>query len=72
MSDYSFDIAKCVVFDLETYPNRWCVGFLGPGSDGHTTFKIVEDRKSLAKLLEGSPSKAGFSLGTTASDSTSL
>jgi hypothetical protein len=47
-----FDIARCVAFDLEVYPGRWCVGFHGPDQKGKLTTSIVDgDRKKLAAVL---------------------
>jgi DNA polymerase elongation subunit (family B) len=48
---FTFALRSCVVFDLECYPGRWCVGFQGPGSNGAATFKCVENREDLTKLL---------------------
>ena len=48
----SFDLARCVVFDLEVYPGRWCVGFLGQGSSGAMETLIVDgDRDKLERTL---------------------
>jgi hypothetical protein len=48
-----FELSRCVAFDVETFPGRrWCVGFLGPGSDGAATTRLVDgDKEELAKLL---------------------
>jgi hypothetical protein len=47
-----FDIARCVAFDLEVYPGRWCVGFHGPDQRGKLTTSIVDgDRGKLAATL---------------------
>jgi hypothetical protein len=51
MSDYSFDLAKCVVFDLECYPNHWCVGFHGYDRCGEPTTRIVETKAELVRML---------------------
>ncbi len=49
----NFDLARCVVFDLEVYPGRWCVGFHGPDQRGKlTTFVVDGDRNKLAKTLD--------------------
>src|SRR5262245_51929818 len=47
-----FDLDRCVVFDLEVFPGRWCVGFLGAGSQGAATTRIVDgNRDELSRLL---------------------
>jgi hypothetical protein len=48
---FTFDQQRCVVLDVEVFPGRWCVGFLGPGSSGTATTKIVESREQLATVL---------------------
>ena len=49
----SFDLACCVVFDLEVYAGHWCVGFHGPNAKGKlTTFIVDGDRNKLAKTLD--------------------
>ena len=40
-TDLSFDLKNAVVFDLETYPGRWCVGFRGPDAKGKITSTTV-------------------------------
>lgn len=49
---YTFDLSRCVVFDVEVYPGRWCVGFHGPGSTGVTTTRVVETRNDLRRMLD--------------------
>ena len=34
---FTFDFARCVAFDLEVYPGRWCVGFHGRNRHGKFT-----------------------------------
>jgi hypothetical protein len=49
---YPFDLACCVVADVETYPGRWCVGFHGPNLQGEPTTWLVDgNRDHLAKVL---------------------
>src|SRR4051794_3213124 len=49
---FPFALDRCVVADVETYPNHWCVGFHGPDSEGRLTTWIVDgDRDQLAKVL---------------------
>jgi P4 family phage/plasmid primase-like protien len=45
-------LGRYVAFDLETYPDHWCVGFHGIDQDGHLTTWIVETRADLRKLLK--------------------
>jgi hypothetical protein len=48
----TFDLARSVVFDIEVYPGRWCVGFLGEGRGGRVETTIVDgDRGRLARTL---------------------
>ena len=42
-----FDLSKCVVFDVEVYSGRWCVGFSWSG----TTIVVDGDRDVLAEYL---------------------
>src|SRR4051812_33263324 len=52
-SRYPFDLSRCVVADVETYPNRWCVGFHGLSLDGEIRTQIVDgDRAKLARTLD--------------------
>jgi hypothetical protein len=61
---YTFSLQSCIAFDLEVYPGRWCVGFLGPGSDGARTTRVVDgSRGELAKLLEWFGSKGRILVG---------
>ena len=46
-----FDPSRCVVFDLECYPGRWCVGFHGIDHAGRLSTKIVETKNDLEGLL---------------------
>jgi|GEM_PF-4848998 len=46
-----FDASRCVVFDLECYPGRWCVGFHGIDQAGRLSTKIVETKNDLEGLL---------------------
>src|SRR5262249_48844980 len=47
------DIKKCVVFDLEVSPGRWCVGFHGPDPRGDLATQVVDgDASQLAALLK--------------------
>lgn len=49
---FSFDLSRAVVCDVETYPNRWCVGFHGLGRTGEmVTLTIDGDHIRLAKTL---------------------
>jgi hypothetical protein len=45
---YAFDPDKCIVFDAEVYPGRWCCGFLAP--DGKH-WCVDGDRELLAETL---------------------
>jgi hypothetical protein len=45
---FAFALARCVVFDLEVYPGRWCVGFRGPGPDGMLRARVVESLDELS------------------------
>jgi P4 family phage/plasmid primase-like protien len=47
-----FDLVRCVVFDLEVYPGRWCVGFHGPDPHGQMAIRIIEQRDALERLLD--------------------
>ena len=47
-----FDISICVVFDLEVFPGRWCVGFHGFDRSGQLSTKIVETKGELERLLK--------------------
>jgi hypothetical protein len=48
-----FELARCIVFDVEVYPDRWCVGFRGIGSDGSERTKIIDgNREELWRLLQ--------------------
>jgi hypothetical protein len=50
---FRFDLARCVVADVETYPNRWCVGFHGLDKRGSPATWIVDgNRGKLAKALQ--------------------
>lgn len=50
---FAFDLSRCVVADVETYPERWCVGFHGPNRNGDLTTWVVDgNRGKLARLLE--------------------
>jgi hypothetical protein len=49
---FGFDLTRSVVADVEVYPDRWCVGFLGPNRDGILVNKTIEDRKNLARVLD--------------------
>jgi hypothetical protein len=50
---YSFAFADCIVFDLECFLDRWCVGFHGRGRNGEMMTRLVDgDRDSLARLLD--------------------
>src|SRR3954449_2377091 len=50
----SFDLASCVVADVEVYPGRWCVGFHGRDRDGKPKTWIIDgDRAKLARMLSG-------------------
>ncbi len=44
--------SRAVVFDLECYPGRWCVGFHGIDHAGKLSTKIVETRNDLERLLK--------------------
>jgi hypothetical protein len=46
-----FDPSRCVVFDLECYPGRWCIGFHGIDHAGRLSTKIVETKNDLEGLL---------------------
>ena len=55
---FTFDIASCVVADVETYPGRWCVGFRGMDRGGSPTSWVVDGdlsklRRTLARFAEG-------------------
>ncbi len=47
----TFDPSRCVVFDLECYPGRWCVGFHGIDHNGQLSTKVVETKNDLVGLL---------------------
>src|SRR5512135_3316209 len=48
----TFDLVRCVVADVETYPERWCVGFRGPDRAGELVTRVVDgDREQLAQAL---------------------
>jgi hypothetical protein len=48
----NFDLNRCVVFDVEIYQGRWCVGFLGPDRRGKVvTFVVDGDALKLAEVL---------------------
>jgi hypothetical protein len=50
---YAFDLGRAIVFDLETYPDHWCVGFYGPDHNGTpTTVTVIDDRDKLKKVLD--------------------
>ncbi|HKM52973.1 MAG TPA: hypothetical protein VJY33_06140 [Isosphaeraceae bacterium] len=42
-----FDPSRCVVFDLECYPGRCCIGFHGIDHAGRLSTKIVETKNDL-------------------------
>lgn len=49
---FGFDIGRCVVADVESYPGRWLVGFHGPDRSGKPTTHVVDgDRAKLARAL---------------------
>jgi DNA polymerase family B len=49
---FSFDLASCVVADVETYPDRWCVGFRGLDREGRIVTTVVDgDRDKLRRTL---------------------
>jgi hypothetical protein len=48
---FTFDLSRCVAFDVEVYPGRWCVGFYGTTRNGSMQTRLVEDRGKLANLL---------------------
>jgi putative DNA primase/helicase len=50
-NNHIFELSRCVIFDLECYPDRWCVGFRWRGPSGVVTTRIVEAREALAKSL---------------------
>jgi hypothetical protein len=47
---YIFDPNRCIVFDAEVYPGRWCVGFLFPGRE--KSLCVDGDRAQLAEILD--------------------
>jgi hypothetical protein len=50
---FHFDIRQCIAFDLETYSNRWCVGFHGHDRRGNLATHVVDgDVAKLRALLE--------------------
>src|SRR5512135_596126 len=49
-SKYIFDPNRCIVFDAEVYPGRWCVGFLFPGRE--KSLCVDGDRAQLAEILD--------------------
>ena len=50
---FSFDLSQAVAADVETYPNRWCVGFHGLDRNGKpTTWVVNGDQGKLARTLE--------------------
>ena len=54
MTPHSFDLARCVAFDVETYAGRWCVGFYGRSPrTGKLAARVIDrDRKALAETLD--------------------
>jgi hypothetical protein len=49
---YTYDLARAVAFDLECYPDRWCVGFFGPDRNGKPIIFVVDgDPARLAAVL---------------------
>jgi hypothetical protein len=49
---YPFDLARCVVADIEVYPGRWCAGFRS-ADNGHEAAMIVDgDHDLLARTLD--------------------
>ncbi len=46
-----FDPSRSVVFVVECYPDRWCVGFHGIDQAGRLSTKIVETKNDLGGLL---------------------
>src|SRR5437868_3939385 len=52
-SPYSFELARCLAFDLEVSPSRWAVGFHGPDREGERGTWVVQDREKLARFLNG-------------------
>jgi len=50
---FTFDFARCAVFDLEVYRGRWCVGFHGWNRHGKLTTHVVDgDAVKLADALK--------------------
>jgi hypothetical protein len=50
---FDFDLQRCVVFDIEVFRGRWCVGFHGPGRGGTLETMIIDgDRRRLSATLE--------------------
>jgi hypothetical protein len=48
----TFDPERAIVFDVETYPGRWMVGFLGLDPTGRLKPYAVETTAALAKALK--------------------
>ena len=46
-----FDSSRAVVFDLEVYPGRWCVGFHGIDHAGLLSTRIVQTKNDLEGFL---------------------
>src|SRR5512142_3029135 len=46
---YAFDPNRCVIFDTEVYPGRWCCGFLAHDGKHHL---VDGDRAQLAEILD--------------------
>jgi hypothetical protein len=46
-----FALERCVVFDVEVFPDRWLVGFYGADKLGKLAIHQVEDRESLLNTL---------------------
>ena len=47
----TFHVDKCIVFDLECYPNHWGIGFLGLDRAGAISTRIVETKYLLEQIL---------------------
>jgi hypothetical protein len=48
----NFNLDRCIAFDLEVYPNRWCVGFHGPDRYGNVVTHVVDgDPQKLTEVL---------------------
>jgi hypothetical protein len=50
---FRFDLSRCVVFDVEVYPGRWCVGFNGQDRHGKLATHVVDgDPRRLGAVLD--------------------